>query len=122
MVWWLWLALSAAPPGCGPAAERARLVGHAVVDAPGGGYVIADVAGEGRPIVGVVERRDGALWVAGHALTGPLARPRIAGPGYKVWVLGAVEGRRLRARRIGVLAPPRCGHAAGDVGRRPRSP
>lgn len=81
----------------------------------GAGYVIEDVAGEGAPVVGVVEQRPGGLWLAGedgvtYRLAGVLARPRIAGPGYKVWVLGAVIVQRgenvLRARRLGVLAPP----------------
>lgn len=78
-------------------------------------YVIDDVAGEGRPIVGVVERRGQALWLvagdgASYRLAGALARPRIAGPGYKIWALGDVTAgsgeRILAARRIGVLAPP----------------
>ena len=80
------------------------------------GYVIEDVAGEGAPVVGVVERRGQALWLvaedgASYRLAGALARPRIAGPGYKIWALGAVTAgsgeRILVARRIGVLAPPR---------------
>ena len=36
----------------------------------------------------------------------PLAVPRIAGPGYKVWVLGRLERGALVVRRLGVLAPP----------------
>lgn len=81
----------------------------------GAGYVIEDVAGEGAPVVGVVEQRPGGLWLAGedgvtYRLAGVLARPRIAGPGYKIWVLGTVIVQRgenvLRARRLGVLAPP----------------
>jgi hypothetical protein len=76
----------------------------------GTGYTIDDIAGEGRPLVGIVERRGDALWLAGadgsaHRLRGPLAVPRIAGPGYKVWALGRVVGRDLHARRLGVLAP-----------------
>jgi hypothetical protein len=78
-------------------------------------YVIEDVASEGAPVVGVVERRGQALWLvaedgASYRLAGALARPRIAGPGYKIWALGAVTAgsgeRILVARRIGVLAPP----------------
>ncbi len=93
------------------AAEVARLVGQDVLVAPdGGAYQIRDVAGEGAPLVGVVERRGPELWLAGDTtvrLSGPLAHPRIAGPGYKVWVLGdlAPDGS-LRASRLGVLAPP----------------
>lgn len=101
-------------------AERERLAGHRVrVTADGSGYTIMDIAGEGAPVVGVVERRGDHLWLvtgdrARYRLTGPLARPRIAGPGYKVWVLGDVidsaghpaGGPVLRPRRLGVLAPP----------------
>lgn len=100
--------------------QRVRLVGdHAGPrdreEDTAGAYVIEDVAGEGAPVVGVVERRGEALWLvavggASYRLAGVLARPRIAGPGYKVWALGAVTiagGERvLTARRIGVLAPP----------------
>lgn len=105
------------------AAEIGRLQGQRVRIAntnagPGlgqRGYVIEDVAGEGAPVVGVVEQRPGGLWLAGedgvsYRLAGVLARPRIAGPGYKIWVLGTVIVQRgenvLRARRLGVLAPP----------------
>jgi hypothetical protein len=121
----------ASPPGttADVAAELARLEGQRVrlVDesaAQGGpssagnahgAYVIEDVAGEGAPVVGVVERRGQALWLvsadgASYRLAGVLARPRIAGPGYKIWALGTVtidSGERiLTAQRIGVLAPP----------------
>jgi hypothetical protein len=94
-------------PGDGQSAVRS--------DGRGPGYVIEDVAGEGAPVVGVVEQRPGALWLAGddgvaYRLAGVLARPRIAGPGYKIWVLGTVIVQRgenvLRARRLGILAPP----------------
>lgn len=94
-------------------AEVARLDGHEVtIAADGSGYEIVDVAGEGAPRVGVVEGRERRLWLLGAGgdavrLSGPLAIPRIAGPGYKVWVIGEVDDRGdLRARRIGVLAPP----------------
>ena len=89
----------------GVADELSRLAGHTVTRTDDG-YEIDDIAGEGKPIVGVVERRGRELWVAGYRLTGPLARPRIAGPGYKVWVLGDIAGTTLRARRLGVLASP----------------
>ncbi len=81
--------------------------------AGGADYRIVDVAGEGAPLVGVVERRGAALWLRptrgpARRLTGPLAVPRIAGPGYKVWVVGrAGADGSLVARRLGVLAPPR---------------
>lgn len=94
------------------AAELARLTGHRVaVSADGASYRILDVAGEGAPEVGLIERRGRALVLrradgSRLELAGPLAVPRIAGPGYKVWVLGRVEGASLLARRIGVLAPP----------------
>lgn len=100
-------APGALPPA--QAAEVARLEGH-TVEVEGDGYRITDVAGEGAPRVGVVERRGPALWLVteGEALrlVGPLAAPRIAGPGYKVWVVGDRDGDTLRARRLGVLAPP----------------
>jgi hypothetical protein len=96
--------------------EVRRLTGQTVDLGTGGAYVIRDVAGEGRPLVGKVERRGPALWLvptdadAGTApikLSGALAHPRIAGPGYKVWVLGTLEqDGSLRARRLGVLARP----------------
>jgi hypothetical protein len=94
------------------ASELARLVGHRVeVARDRTSYRILDVAGEGAPEVGVVERRGPALVLRradGSAipLAGPLAVPRIAGPGYKVWVLGRVERGALIARRLGVLARP----------------
>lgn len=93
------------------AAEVARLVGQDVAVAPdGASYTIRDIAGEGAPLVGVVERRGDELWLVGAQpvkLVGPLAHPRIAGPGYKVWVLGPVEDGVCRPRRLGVLAPAR---------------
>jgi hypothetical protein len=90
-----------------PAAELARLVGQDV-EIVGDRYVIKDIAGEGAPLVGLVERRGEELWLVGETtvrLSGPLAHPRYAGPGYKVWVLGTLEGDALRVRRLGVLAP-----------------
>ncbi|HUQ03296.1 MAG TPA: hypothetical protein VM261_12425 [Kofleriaceae bacterium] len=92
-----------------PKEMLSRLEGHTarIVD---GDLVIEDVAGEGQPLIGVVERRGRALWVVGDGfaveLRGPLARPRIAGPGYRVWVLGARRGDVLVARRIGVIGAP----------------
>jgi hypothetical protein len=98
-----------------PAAEipaiAARLEGQAF-HAGDGVIVIDDIARAGRPWTGVVERRGPALWLVtalgAFELTGPLARPRIAGPGYTIWVVGRREGSRLAATRIGVLRrPPR---------------
>lgn len=97
--------------------QRVRRLARSVAQSAGHGpgYVIEDVAGEGAPVVGVVEQRPGGLWLAGdggvaYRLIGVLARPRIAGPGYKIWVLGTVTVQRgenvLRARRLGILAPP----------------
>jgi hypothetical protein len=85
--------------------ELDRLVGQKVT-VTGDDYVIDDIAGEGKPIVGVVDKRGDALWVGGLRLTGPLAVPRIAGPGYKVWILGAISGDAIEVRRLGVLRPP----------------
>jgi hypothetical protein len=87
--------------------QRARVTGDRLI--------IDDIAGEGRPWIGVVERRGDQLWLVGEGfalrLLGPLARPRLAGPGYTVWVVGDRRraGAALVARRLGVLAPP-----AGD--------
>lgn len=91
--------------------QRARLVA--------GRLVIDDIAGEGRPWVGVVERHGAALWLRTDdgplRLDGPLARPRIAGPGYRAWAIGAVTPAgpatpgappTLRLRRVGILARP----------------
>ena len=92
--------------------ELDRLKGHKVaVAADGSSYRIEDIAGEGAPRVGRVERRSSELWLVpaqGDALLlrGPLAIPRIAGPGYRVWVIGKKKGDELWARRLGVLAPP----------------
>jgi hypothetical protein len=95
------------------ASELVRLAGHRVEIAPDRqSYRILDVAGEGAPEVGIVERRGSALLLrrvdgSAVALAGPLAVPRIAGPGYKIWVLGRMARGALVARRLGVLAPPR---------------
>jgi len=74
---------------------------------------ITDVAGEGAPEVGTVVRDGGALVLVTEdgrfVLRGPLARPRIAGPGYTVWVIGTVGAGTvptLTARRLGVLRKP----------------
>jgi hypothetical protein len=111
----LWFAASGAvAPDPAIADELSRLEGHRVsVAADGKSYEIEDVAGEGRPVVGVVERRGPDLWLVAEdgrsfRLVGPLAKPRMAGPGYKVWVLGNVTARGdMRARRLGVLARPK---------------
>lgn len=91
------------------AAEVARLVGQEVAEVPDG-YVIRDVAGDGPPLVGVVERRGAELWLVRPSgavrLVGKLAHPRIAGPGYKVWVVGTASGDGLQVRRLGVLRAP----------------
>lgn len=98
-------------------AELERLEGQrvAITDQ---GYEIEDIAGEGKPLVGVVERRGRDLYLVArdgqsYRLQGVLARPRMAGPGYKVWVLGKVSGQApglvIDARRLGVLAPPHPG-------------
>ena len=74
---------------------------------------IVDVAGEGAPRIGIVAR-DGEHLVLITAterfrLAGPLARPRIAGPGYAVWVIGTVargDVPTLTVRRLGILRRP----------------
>jgi hypothetical protein len=92
-------------------AIRDRLRGQrTTVAADRRSIAIDDIAGEGRPWVGVVERRGSELWLrtaGGSArLTGALARPRIAGPGYTVWVIGAASEGAIAARRLGVLRRP----------------
>ncbi len=96
------------------AAEVERLAGHRVAMRDGG-YVIEDVAREGRPLVGIVERRGPELWLVptdadegaeAVRLIGPLAHPRLAGPGYKIWVLGVITERSVQVRRLGVLRRP----------------
>jgi hypothetical protein len=81
---------------------------------------VDDIAGEGRPWIGAVERRGDALWLIAASgalrLTGALARPRIAGPGYTVWATGRRDGDALVLRRIGVLRRPR---ATRRASRRP---
>lgn len=72
---------------------------------------IEDIAGDGPPWVGVIERRGDALWLLTRTgalrLAGALARPRIAGPGYTVWAIGRLDGDGvLVLRRIGVLRRP----------------
>lgn len=92
------------------AEEVSRLAGHKVqvVD---DGYRIVSIAGEGPPLVGKVVRDGDALFLVADdgprlMLAGPLATPRIAGPGYKVWALGDIAGTVLTVERIGILAPP----------------
>lgn len=107
----LWLGL--APLSADVRAEIDRLEGQKIsVAADGNSLTIDDIAGEGPPRVGVVDRRGRALILleadgTESRLDGPLAIPRIAGPGYKVWVIGDRDaGGVLRARRLGVLRPP----------------
>ena len=69
---------------------------------------IEDVAGLGPPEIGVVERRGDELYLGAHKLTGPLARPRLAGPGYTIWVIGDVApDGSIAIKRLGVLRRPR---------------
>lgn len=119
MTLWLTGAAAAEPaaptgrwPVADPVAARAmldRLVGHRV-GWRDGALVIDDVAGAGRPWVGIVARRGDRLVLTGDGfawpLRGPLARPRLAGPGYLIWVSGTIVDGALVARRLGVLAPP----------------
>jgi hypothetical protein len=95
---------------------ESRLAGHQVRR---GDHVllIEDVAHQGRPWVGVVVVRCGQLWlktaVIALRFTGPLARARIAGPGYMVWATGVrravasgASGDDFELLRLGVLARP----------------
>lgn len=104
----------------GDGGELERLVGQEV-EVRGDGYTIVDIAGEGPPLIGVIEAEGEDLFLQTSGarpvrlqLEGPLAIPRIAGPSYKVWVLGERRGRnRLWVRRLGVLAPPGRGDHPG---------
>jgi hypothetical protein len=94
-------------------AIAARLEGATLdVAADHRSLTIVDVAGEGAPEVGVVVRdgKDLVLVTAERRLVlrGPLARPRIAGPGYTVWVTGAIspDGASITAHRLGILRRP----------------
>lgn len=88
------------------AAVLSRLAGHEV-RRQGDRVYLLDVEGGERPWIGVVERRGRALWIVGDdfafELRGPLARPRLAGPGYTVWIAGRADGTRFMVRRLGVL-------------------
>jgi hypothetical protein len=94
------------------AALMSRLRGHEVRMDPGRLWIVS-IANEGSPWVGTVERRGRALWLVTEEsvaieLIGPLARPRLAGPGYTIWALGTFDGStRLRVSRLGVLRPAR---------------
>lgn len=91
--------------------EVSRLVGH-VVEEKVGEYSIIDVAGEGAPIVGCVRVENDQLILESEPnqrfrLSGPLAIPRIAGPNYKVWVIGEIlNSDILVVSRLGILATP----------------
>ncbi len=102
-------------PGQATINELERLEGHQVRVYASGDYRIEDVAGEGPAYIGHVERRGKELWLRtgkdqAYLLRGPLARPRIAGPGYKVWVVGQLDDTTtpaiLHPRRLGILASP----------------
>jgi len=86
-----------------------RFPGHARVDASV--LELLDAGGsDRRPWLGVVERQGDDLWlrtpIGALRLRGTLARPRIAGPGYLVWVVGERRARDLHVARLGVLARP----------------
>lgn len=90
--------------------ELRRLVGHGV-EQQADGYRIVDIAGEGEPFVGCVRRDGEHLYLeSGESrwrITGPLAIPRIAGPNYKVWIIGTLTpAKTLVAKRLGILATP----------------
>jgi hypothetical protein len=92
-------------------AIAARLAGQRVeVAADHRSIAILDIAGEGPPRVGVVEREGAALVLVTAEgrlrMVGPLARPRIAGPGYTVWVIGPVVDGAIQAHRLGILRRP----------------
>lgn len=82
-----------------------------------GVLLVDDIAGLGRPWVGVVQVRCEQLWLVtalgALRLSGPLGRPRLAGPGYLLWVLGQRRATELAVTRLGVLARPDELQAAG---------
>jgi hypothetical protein len=90
--------------------ELRRLVGQQV-EQTATGYRIVDIAGEGEPLVGCIRREGKDLYLeSGESrwrLTGALAVPRIAGPNYKVWIIGTpTPAGTLPAKRLGILATP----------------
>ena len=95
-------------------AISARLVGQRfTIAADRSSIAIEDIAGEGAPRVGVVARDGRALVFdteqGRFVLAGPLARPRLAGPGYTIWVIGDVTPGSvptLTIHRLGVLRRP----------------
>ena len=96
------------------AAEVARLEGH-TIEVDSLGYSIIDIAGEGAPLVGCVRVVGQGQWqhlvletqTQRLTLSGPLAVPRIAGPNYKVWVIGKVRNNKsIEVKRLGILATP----------------
>ncbi|MCP4445602.1 MAG: hypothetical protein GY811_09720 [Myxococcales bacterium] len=107
----LWMAPTLdAPLPADLAAQVDRLEGHEV-QLGDGDYQIVNVAGEGAPLVGCIrfvgKRPTLVTSTKSYPLHGPLAVPRIAGPNYKAWVLGAVNSQGvLTARRLGILAGP----------------
>ncbi len=91
-------------------AEVERLVGQSL-ELGADSYTILDIAGEGAPRIGCIEKEAESLYLVDGdqrvRLSGPLAIPRIAGPNYKVWIIGdAKANAELFVRRIGILAGP----------------
>lgn len=122
----IWAAVVLATVLTQPPPEAARLVaptpelGPIAARLPGsyrlsdGVLTVVDIAGDGPAWIGVVERRGDALFlrtaVGTFKLRGNLARPRIAGPSYLVWVQGTRftngDDDVLMVRRLGVMAAP----------------
>jgi hypothetical protein len=112
MIWLLAVVLACTPGEVD--AIAARLVGQQFTIAPDRSSItIDDIAGEGAPRIGVVARDGRALVLdtdeGRFVLAGPLARPRLAGPGYTIWVIGDVQPGSvptLTIHRLGVLRRP----------------
>ena len=108
--------VAVAPPEAARVVATPALLAPMAARVPGrvtlgdGVLAIVDVGGAGAPWIGVVERRGATLWLrtalGDLRLTGALARPRLAGPGYLVWAQGTRVDDTLALTRLGVLARP----------------
>ncbi len=70
-------------------------------------YEIISVGGE-KPYVGVLELREGAVWLAGPRAMrlAEVPEPLVTRTGAKVWIVGSVDGDRLQVQAYGVIKEP----------------